>query len=269
LVSTQEAAATVPSTSPAVNLLWTGGWDSTFRLLQLLWLQHRRVQPVYLIDPGRRSTAVEIETMQKIRDRLRREPAATADLLLPTRLGKVAELRPDAELAQAFQTVRATRFMGSQYDWLARYCKQNRLDRIELCIHRDDKAHPVLEPFICEIAEVTEVMVTFDERHAGTAEHALFRYFAYPLFHLSKKDMAEEARARGWTEIMCMTWFCHEPRGGRRPCGVCNPCVYTIEEGLGWRLPLRSWLAYCNRKALVAATRQAHRVAGWFNLDWR
>jgi hypothetical protein len=45
--------------------------------------------------------------------------------------------------------------------------------------------------------------------------------------------------------------------------------VYTIEEGLGWRLPLRSWLAYCNRKALVAATRQAHRVAGWFNLDWR
>lgn len=252
-----------------VNLLWTGGWDSTFRLLQLVLLQRRLVQPVYLIDSGRRSTAVEIETMDGIRARLRREPAGTADLLLPTRFGKVAELLPDPELAAAFQTVRTTRFMGSQYDWLARYCKQNGVDRIELCIHRDDKAHRVVEPFVCEVAEATEVMVIFDPRHVGTPEQALFRYFAYPLFQLSKQDMAAQARAHGWTETMRLTWFCHEPRGKRRPCGVCNPCIYTIEEGLGWRLPLRSWLAYYNRRALVAATRLAHRVAGWVGLDWR
>jgi hypothetical protein len=36
---------------------------------------------------------------------------------------------------------------------------------------------------------------------------------------------------------MDMTWFCHTPVRGR-PCGICAPCVYTIEEGLARRVPV-------------------------------
>src|SRR5690606_13578695 len=39
-----------PSATPPVNLLWTGGWDSTFRLLSLVVQQHRCVQPYYVLD---------------------------------------------------------------------------------------------------------------------------------------------------------------------------------------------------------------------------
>ena len=39
------------ATARAVKLLWTGGWDSTFRLLQLLLLYEKKVQPYYIIDP--------------------------------------------------------------------------------------------------------------------------------------------------------------------------------------------------------------------------
>jgi hypothetical protein len=35
---------------------------------------------------------------------------------------------------------------------------------------------------------------------------------------------------------MELTWFCHRPIRGE-PCGVCNPCIYTIQEGLGVRVP--------------------------------
>jgi len=35
---------------------------------------------------------------------------------------------------------------------------------------------------------------------------------------------------------MEMTWFCHRPVRGK-PCGLCAPCVYTIEEGLARRVP--------------------------------
>jgi hypothetical protein len=56
------------------------------------------------------------------------------------------------------------------------------------------------------------------------------------LFEVTKLDMAREADDRGWRPFMDMTWFCHSPIRGK-PCGICNPCLYTIEEGLGDRLP--------------------------------
>jgi len=43
---------------PVVNLLWTGGWDSTFRLLQLILDTRATIQPVYVIDTARRSSLI-------------------------------------------------------------------------------------------------------------------------------------------------------------------------------------------------------------------
>ena len=42
----------MPSTGTrmATPLLWTGGWDSTFRLLSLLLREQREVQPYYILD---------------------------------------------------------------------------------------------------------------------------------------------------------------------------------------------------------------------------
>jgi len=52
-----------------VNLLWTGGWDSTFRLLYLVFVEKRRVQPYYIVDTERRSTLNELKTMHLIREK--------------------------------------------------------------------------------------------------------------------------------------------------------------------------------------------------------
>lgn len=48
-----------------IKMLWTGGWDSTFQLLQLLFVQKRRVAPFYLIDEPRQSTGMELLAMEK------------------------------------------------------------------------------------------------------------------------------------------------------------------------------------------------------------
>ncbi len=44
-------------TQPGIitHLFWTGGWDSTFRLLQLLLDEHKAVQTYYLLDSFRAS----------------------------------------------------------------------------------------------------------------------------------------------------------------------------------------------------------------------
>ena len=44
------------------HLFWTGGWDSTFRLLQLLLEENKIVQTHYVIR-SEQSTGQEIDTM--------------------------------------------------------------------------------------------------------------------------------------------------------------------------------------------------------------
>jgi hypothetical protein len=48
------------------NLLWTGGWDSTFQLLQLLFIHRRRVTPYYLVDEESPSLSIEIRTRKRV-----------------------------------------------------------------------------------------------------------------------------------------------------------------------------------------------------------
>ena len=226
----------------SVRLLWTGGWDSTFQLLRLLLVHRKHVTPYYLKRERRPSTTIEIATMARIRGALLERFPETHELLHPTRFFDVARLAPDAAIHDAYEHTLQRTHLGRQYEWLAWFCTEQRIDEIELCIHRDDKAHGVLEPFVIQEEEGDGYRThRFDARRRGrradAAElHRLFRHFSFPLFEMSKLEMACEADERGWRSIMDMTWFCHEPIRGK-PCGICNPCLYTIEEGLGHRLP--------------------------------
>jgi len=225
-----------PASHAPVPLLWTGGWDSTFQLLRLLLQQRRSVQPYYLEDGTRPSTGVEIATMARIRETLAHHFPHTVEEFRPTRYCSVAELPEDAEIERAYAQVLAQSFMGNQYAWLARFCRAQGVRGLQLCIHRDDKAHAVLERFATEDPDEAGTW-RCDPAFADTPQFTLFGAFRFPLFELTKLDMARVADEHGWKDLMGMTWFCHKPRKDMTPCGVCNPCLYTIEEGLGWRIP--------------------------------
>lgn len=227
----------VDAMKPSVNLLWTGGWDSTFRLLQLL-LQHRvPVVPYYLEDPTRASTRIELDTMARIAEYLRDAFPHTRDLLQPLRIAMVGDVHEDADIVAALREVRRRSYIGSQYAWLPAFCKQSGIDDIELGVHVDDKVQALLRTFATEFDHPAGYRsVRVDPRHAGTAEYRLFGCFSFPLFRVDKLGIERAAAAHGWDAIMDMTWFCHTPRRGR-PCGICAPCVYTIEEGLARRVP--------------------------------
>lgn len=244
--------AAVPATVGAeagVNLLWTSGWDSTFQLLQLL-LKHRLpVTPYYLEDPTRASTATELRTMQRIRDALYHAFPETRELLQPLRTFRVAELDRDPEMSEALRAIRSRIYIGSQYEWLALFCKRHGMNDIELSVHVDDKVQAVLAPFVRNVDQAGKYRsFRVDPCHAGTAEYTLFSYFSFPLFQIDKRSMAREAEREDWSWLMDMTWFCHRPVRGK-PCGACGPCVYTIEEGLAWRVPRsRRALSFLYRK---------------------
>jgi hypothetical protein len=236
--------------SGATHLFWTGGWDSTFRLLQLLLKEGRIVQPYYVLDRPERRPAVSYErdAMSKIRSLLRVRHPGVSDNLRATVECAFNDVPHYPEVTAAYEGSLRFGFIGGQYEWLARYCLNREIRDMELSIHRDDKAREL----IAEIIDPSRSRV--DDKFARDARYELFKHFRFPLFDTSKEKMRLVAREEGFEELMNLTWFCHRPIGGE-PCGVCNPCVYTIEEGLEDRLTAAGRKRY--QKRIMPRLRQA------------
>lgn len=233
-----------------VKILWTGGWDSTFQLLQLVFIQKKCVSPFYLIDEPRPSTGMELLTMEKIRVSIRRIDSELAGLIQPTQFYFVSDINKELRITKAYEAIYRRSYIGSQYDWLARFCMQQGISDLQLCIHKDDKAHAVIADKVIRAANSDSTFI-MNAIYSDTDEYAVFKYFSFPLLNLTKVEMEEISRTRSWSEIMAKTWFCYNPKRGQ-PCGVCYPCLYTLEEGLGWRIPksrhfiarINQWLWY-------------------------
>ena len=229
----------MPNDTP-VQLLWTSGWDSTFQLLRLL-LEHRvPVQPTYALDTTRPSAPVEIAAMDRIRAALAQAHPHTAELLHPTRYVRVEELAPDPGIDAAFDRILRKHRIGDQYAWLARFCDQRGLPDVELSIEKTAHAREAIQDEVVATQSphgYPTHRVAPDCRDADIVR--VFGRFSFPVFDLTKQDMAGIIERNGWGEYMRMTWFCHRPGKDGQPCGICNPCVYLIEHGMGWRIPRR------------------------------
>ncbi len=228
---------------PAVpTLLWTGGWDSTFRLLQRLLIERQPVQTLYVVNPARQSTHAELDAMRRIKHGLFARYPEAETKLLDSRTVEFHEIERQDRYQTAHDRINAKQYLGTQYAWLARFCACRGIRNLELAIHQDDKAHRILAPFVNRSSTTEGYRI--DDAFSETDEHRLFRFFVFPILALTKKEMQRIAYTEGFADLMKLTWFCHTPWRGRQPCGVCNPCVYTIEEGLGYRVPWRGKLKY-------------------------
>ena len=219
------------------NMLWTGGWDSTFQLLQLLVDQKVSVTPFYLIDEERRSTGVEILTMRRIKSHLQNHFPDARQLLNATQYFAVGDIAPNPNITEAYKRIRDKSFIGSQYEWLARFCEEHKICDLQLCVEKagSSKAYALLSSMVKEVIHEGHNTFKVSENFSNTDEYAVFKYFSFPIFDLTKTEMVQVAREQGLDKIMNMTWFCHKPIKGK-PCGKCNPCISTIEEGLGGRI---------------------------------
>lgn len=201
-----------------IDLLWTSGWDSSFRLLQAALVEKRKVRPHYIIDAARRSTGLEILRMQKIIREAR--VGHTCSLIEPLVIHGIEDCQPPESVREAFKALRGRARLGYQYLWLAGYSK--RVPGIELSIHKDDIAYPFGDAVSRGIAD--------------EAVREVFGAFSFPLLQLTKVDMLKAAEVGGFLELLELSWFCHSPLATNEPCGICNPCTYTIDEGMGYRL---------------------------------
>tara|TARA_Y100001001_G_scaffold157550_1_gene175852 strand:+ start:6003 stop:6809 length:807 start_codon:yes stop_codon:yes gene_type:complete len=219
-----------------VQILWTGGWDSTYRVISLVESGYL-VQPHYIMDPARPSRFLEVETIAKISNILNQD---FGNRVLDLKVVDLDSIHVPVEVSKSYDQIRSQCFVGSQYKWLAAYTLINELDALELAIHKDDRACDVVSSFIVKNYQGSHVLGT----DAPVEIKAIFGRFSYPIIDMTKSDMKNNLVSSISKEVMALTWFCHTPAFGRYPCGHCNPCIYTAKEGLINRLPWHAKIRY-------------------------
>ena len=220
-----------------INILWTGGFDSTLRMLQLSKMEVE-IQPYYLIDK-RKSEKKELETISKILPDIVNHPQ-TRCTILPLIKFKVADLKPDIELSEAYQRLHANHLIGIQLDWLGRFAKQ--VPGIELSVEKSLLGHTynciTQNGSLTRIKEPKHGYYVVDKKKSHPDLIKVFGNFHFPdlLFENTKMQMIDLYRELGFEHVILKTWFCHTPIKNK-PCGVCIPCKAVMLEGLSFRLP--------------------------------
>jgi len=206
-----------------VDVLWTGGWDSTFRVIQLLF-QGDDVKPHYICDPGRASTPLEISAIHRISELLKSKPEL-AGKLLPVKIVEFSDFEKYGDIEDAYIDLMKEHYIGEQYKWIADYRRFNNIESIDISVQNN--------PFI-------------RKNHARNDYpfSVIFKGLKFPLITMSKSDMKKWCTDNDLLDVIEESWFCHSPTRSGKPCGVCSPCIVVSEEGMGYRLPTSAKIRY-------------------------
>lgn len=208
--------------SDIATLLWTGGWDSTFRLLQLLLIEKRSVQPIYVIDSTRSSTLRELESMDLI-SKMVAQRLSPGVILYPKNIFLRSDFPDNHELKERFNFLKKQTRVGSQYYWLALIAENQKWESVELSLERFQSAS-VLQKLI--FSDIGGEHPTPND----SWEAELFKYWSFPLITTTKSQMKQIAKDHDFYDILLKRWFCFNPIKGKC-CGTCKPCELAIEEG--------------------------------------
>ena len=218
-----------------IHVLWTGGWDSTFRVLQALIIENKAVQPHYIIDPARRTFSNEIIAMNVIRKHFFNKYSEIASNFLPLNLVHIDNIPLDREITNWYLRLEKKTVMGTQYEWLARYAKYHPLE-LELCM--EYVPPPTGEQLF--LVFVQSSLKQLGEGHSCSVEEPyldpgveMFSFFRFPVRHLKKDDMRRIAEKNGFIDLMKLAWFCEKPIKGI-PCGMCGSCITARESGMDY-----------------------------------
>ena len=217
-----------------VKVLWTGGWDSTFRVVELS-RQNVEIQPIYIIDPNRESIKQERIAMKNIVEALKQKSETKAKFLEIKEI-KLEDIPQDKEITDAYIKINKETGLGSQHEWLARLAKK--IPDMEI---GTEKGTPETSRIIDAIQKFTKMKfvdgVGIVDKPQSTKEGCLILgNFRYPIIQRTEKDMLKQIKEWHYEDVMKLIWFCHTPIKGVEPCGLCHPCHVKIESGMEFLL---------------------------------
>jgi len=201
------------------KVFWTGGMDSTARLIRVLLTTKEPVQPHFVIR-HEECTGHEINAQNNIRRAFGRKYPELKSNFLPTHYINVDSIPRSEEIAVQIREIEQKMQVHEQLHILADYCHASQIDQIDIVYERDENFDPN-QPNISQLFGKEPPFESFRNPHAD----------------LTKMGAYQIAKDEGWDDLLKMTSFCRRPRRKGKPCGTCGPCCDTVKEGMGFRLP--------------------------------
>lgn len=216
-----------------VNILWTGGWDSTYRIIELS-MRDVIIQPIYVEDPNRVSRIYELESMKKIVSALQGKEKTKADFL-PIKKILLSDIPKNQEITDAYLLFKREADMGSQHDWLARLALQ--FPMMELCIEKALGDHAPIRQSINRHGVLVDTGDGYivDKANSSKELNLVLGNLKLPIFEKTELDMLNNIKEWGYEDVMSDIWFCHSPINGK-PCGLCNPCTTKMTSKMDFLL---------------------------------
>lgn len=241
-----------------VLIFWTGGYDSTFRLCQLLIRYRVPVQPIYISDKfldnkkasktRRHNHVQELNSQKEIIKKLHSQFKFTKKLLKETII--LEEVNYDEQIKKNMILLKEKKYVRRskcQYGAMAQVTKN--MDKyIEVCAEIGGFIHKRLKDKLkCNKKSCNYKEFIFDIKSEDNPLF-IFNKFVLPLIDYNKEDMFNEAKQYNYEKILKLTWSCWYPRNGK-PCNRCIMCrerfkkVDTIEHfKVNKGCPLRIYL---------------------------
>lgn len=221
-------------------LFWTGGYDSTFRLGQILRNSRDPILPIYINDPkmdgdnvARKNRTQEMAAMANILQLLYRINPAYRPRIYPLLVIHQIPISPTVR-ANMYQLYRKglNRRPITQYAAMAEFSLLTS-KRVEVGVENSDhsamrrmiRADLVPDPQRPNILVLDSRPEALKERR--NPEVAIFRNLDYPIIEYTKEAMLEEAKRGGYDTILRNSWSCWFPVKGRA-CGKCAMCQERI-----------------------------------------
>lgn len=228
------------------SLLWTGGWDSTYRLCELT-RNGKKVQPFYILDSTRKSIRHELAAMDTIKVALKQKYTEGSAKILPTIYINQSDIIIDQETSTQYKNLSRKYHIGKQFEWLSAYVKANGLSGMEIAIEKNNfRQRDHFFYYLGKHLISTNNTITLSYESTDQ-DLLLFKGFSFPIYNTTKIAMLAEAKKYNYETILALTWFCHNPIRNK-PCGMCNPCKDAIEEGFAFRVPVSGLMRYKLRK---------------------
>ena len=234
-----------------INVLWTGGLDSTYLLFRLSELPFD-IQPYYIIDPHRLSTRKEFEALDKISAALSKRKDIKGTIQQVKKIN-MDDIQQYADTDEAWNTLNQKFKLGSQYLFLANFARQYDirlatgvllydLDLSNGLIFGDrSKVEESLKGIQFINADAfPELFLQVKDSGKNLASFTTFERLYFPKFmtNVEKPSEWEYLQEHDAKDIAQMTWFCHRPVLGMT-CGHCYPSrMRSMKE---WHGECQNW----------------------------
>jgi hypothetical protein len=222
-------------------ILWTGGYDSRFRICEALIDEKEIVQPIYISDiidnkyektnERRHSQVHEFNAMIKIRHELNKLFPYTRHTLLP--LINIKKINIDDDIKYQMGILakqRRVRRKICQYGALAQLSKNmNKKDKkyIEMSVEKEPHSSMLYRTLHNKLNCKGKDCYLRSNLSKKDQSLVIFKYFNFPTINYTKKDMLFIAKKGGYDKILNLTWSCWYPINNK-PCGRCIMCRERI-----------------------------------------